>query len=80
MSITHCGGLNKNAPDRLMYLQCLRIRKWHYLGGMGGVCGLVEVDVNLLEEIRHWGWALTSKTQVRPGLLFLLPMDLIVEL
>jgi hypothetical protein len=45
-----CSGLNKNGPD--MPIGNNTITK----------PGLIRVDEALLEEVRHWGWALRSQT------------------
>jgi len=44
-------------------------------------CGLAGVGVALLEEVRHWKWALGfQKPKPVSVSLFLLPVDLYVEL
>lgn len=44
--VSWCGGLNGNGPHRLIVSGTVRI------------CGLVEVDVVLLEKVYHLGWTL----------------------
>lgn len=65
-----CGGLNKNAPFPQTHLfACLVAREWHCLRKIRG-CGL-GVGMALLEEVRHWGWALRFEKS-KPG-----PMSLV---
>ena len=46
-----CSGLNGNYPNRLMCLSA-----WTIGSGTVRRCGLLRVDVALLEEACHWGW------------------------
>jgi hypothetical protein len=51
---THCGGLNENGSHRLRGSATVRR------------CSLIKVDMALLEEVCHWGWALRFQ-MLKPG-------------
>ena len=45
-----CSGLNRNGPHRLLYMNV-----WPKGSGTTRRCGLVEINVALLEEVHHCG-------------------------
>ena len=57
--------LIKTSPHRLICVGMRRHREWHYLRRIKR-CGLVGVNVALLEEMCHSGWALKFQ-KAKPG-------------
>lgn len=58
MSVSHCGSLNENGPNRLTF-ECLATREWYYLQGLKGLGG-----GTLLEEVTGddlWGLESTGQ-------------------
>lgn len=58
---TLCGSLNKNCAIG-SYFEYLLIREWYYLGRIRRH-GFVRIGVTFSEEVCHWRWALSFKSQ-----------------
>jgi hypothetical protein len=58
------GALNENSPYKVHIFQCLVLREWYYLRGIGR-CGLVEGSVSLRVDLRF------QKLKLRPSVFLL---------